>query len=297
MFRKLYKRFKERRHHSIRSKLNLSIGALVATLLASSVISIMEYYRMSDYVSSLISGNIKNINVARKLSDVTKEYNLEMLKAIGDGTAKSLPDFNQQEFMSHCDSLSKSIQSSEALPLMDSVVYAYSAYMLASMELNDVLLSDFIDTRAWYFERLQPIFDRLTYYIDALSGTVYDELERNSLTFERGFFRSIIPGAVAVGAALLLVLLLYFFITVDYVNPIYKMLAGLDAYRSNNKKYNYTFDGDDQLSELNDGITELTGENQLLRKRVNNLRSKLSEAKNAAENKGGDNPGNGNPGN
>ena len=74
-------------------------------------------------------------------------------------------------------------------------------------------------------------------------------------------------------AALLLVLMLLFFMMVYYVNPLYKMLANLNNYRSFNKKYTYTFEGDDQLSELNEGITEITGENQQLRKRISILRS------------------------
>jgi len=70
--------------------------------------------------------------------------------------------------------------------------------------------------------------------------------------------------------------MLLFFLLVYYVNPIYKMLDGLSNYRSFNKKYSYTFDGDDQLSELNDGITELAGENQQLRRRVSDLRNKIN---------------------
>ena len=111
-----------------------------------------------------------------------------------------------------------------------------------------------------------------------LNNAIYDDLKKNSLTFQRGFYRSIIPGAVAVGVGLLLVLMLLFFLLVYYVNPIYRMLAGLNNYRSYNKKYSYSFEGDDQLAELNDGITELTGENQMLRKRVANLRAKVASA-------------------
>ena len=160
------------------------------------------------------------------------------------------------------------------MPLTDSVVYAYSAYMLTSMELNDVLLSDFIDTRSWYFERLQPQYQRLNRFIDTLDEAIYKDLKKNSETFQRGFYRSIIPGAVAVMVGLLLIITLLMFILAYYVNPIYKMLSGLNNYRTFNKKYSYTFDGDDQLVELNDGIKELAGENQQLRKRVSDLREK-----------------------
>ena len=277
MFRKLADRMKEFKL-TMRMKLTLSLSAIAVTLLVSSVISIMEYYKMSNYVSDLIADNIRSVNVAQKLSEVTNKYNLDLLTVIGDDSVNTLPDFHQKEFMGHCDSLRNSLTSDKMVPLTDSVVYAYSAYMLTSLELNDVMLSDFIDTRAWYFDRLQPKFRRLNSYIDVLNSAIYDDLKKNSLTFQRGFYRSIIPGAVAVGVGLLLVLMLLFFILVYYVNPIYRMLAGLNNYRSFNKKYSYSFEGDDQLAELNDGITELTGENQMLRKRVANLRAKVASS-------------------
>lgn len=283
MFRKLADRMKEFKL-TMRMKLTLSLSAIAVTLLVSSVISIMEYYRMSNYVSDLIADNIRSVNVAQKLSEVTNKYNLDLLALIGDNSVNTLPDFHQKEFMGHCDSLRNSLTSDKMVPLTDSVVYAYSAYMLTSLELNDVMLSDFIDTSAWYFDRLQPKFRRLNHYIDVLNEAIYDDLKKNSLTFQRGFYRSIIPGAVAVGVGLLLVLMLLFFLLVFYVNPIYRMLSGLNNYRSYNKKYSYSFEGDDQLAELNDGITELTGENQMLRKRVANLRAKVASTGSAHNN-------------
>ena len=57
-----------------------------------------------------------------------------------------------------------------------------------------------------------------------------------------------------------------------YVNPLYKMLDALSAYRSNDKRYTVMFEGDDQLSELNEGISELAGENQQLRRRIREIR-------------------------
>ena len=67
--------------------------------------------------------------------------------------------------------------------------------------------------------------------------------------------------------------LLLFFMLVYYVNPVYKMLDALRNYRTYNKKYTYTFEGDDQLSELNSGISEMAAENHQLRKRLSALRN------------------------
>lgn len=257
---------------SMKSKLTLSLASIALMLLISSLISILEYSRMDNYVSELISDDIASINVAQRLASVVDSYNLGILTVIGDESVSALPDFDQEGFLAHCDSLKATLTEKRLLPLADSVLYSYSAYMLASLELEEVIKSDFIDTRTWYFERLQPFFNRLRADIDSLSSGIYEDLQQHSETFERGFYRSIIPGAVAAGVGIVLVAMLLFFMLIFYVDPLYKMLDNLDSYRNFNKIYNYTFDGDDQLTELNSGITDLTSENRQLKKRISSLK-------------------------
>ena len=252
---------------SLKAKLVLSLLSIVAILLVSSVISVMEYSRMSNYVSELIADDISSINVANRLADMSNTYNLEILEAIGEGAGSRLPDFDDEYFKTNCERLRMSHTINQAYPMADSVMYSYAAYMLTSLEFESVVQSDFIDNRAWYFGRLQSDIDNLT-------RAIYEDLQENSATFDRGFYRSIIPGIVAVGVGLMLVLMLMFFILSYYVNPLYRMLEGLSAYRSSDKKYTVSFEGDDQLVELNDGISELAGENQQLRRRVRDLRKK-----------------------
>ena len=271
---KLKSIFKEPVQLSLKVKMILSLSAIAVILLTSSIISVIEYKIMSTYVSSLIADNIHSINMAQELSESANDYNLDILAVIGDDNLNSLPDFDQQEFVSHCDSLRESLSSVKQNRLADSVLYAYSAYMLTSLELPEVLKSDFIDTRTWYFDRLQPRYNRLSAAIDRMSSEIYSDLKKNSTNFDRGFYRSIVPGIVAVGVGLLLVLMLMFFILSYYVNPIYKMLDALNNYRSYNKRYTLSFDGDDQLAELNQGISELVSENLQMRKRLMNLRNK-----------------------
>ncbi|MBR1678209.1 MAG: hypothetical protein IJ701_01985 [Bacteroidales bacterium] len=261
-------------HLSLKTKMILSLSAIAVVLLISSIISSLEYRRMSNYVSDLIANDINSINVAQKLAKVTDSYNLQILTVIGDDSINSLPDFDQRKFVFYCDSLKSSFTEKTVMPLTDSVLYAYSAYMLASLELEDVIKSDFIDSRTWYFDRLQPFFNRLSLYIDRLTQAMYEDLQQNSVAFDSGFYRSIVPGIVAVSVGILLVFLLMFFITVYYVNPLNRMLDGLDNYRSVGRKYMCPFDGDDQLSELNNGISELTEENRQLRRRIKDLKEK-----------------------
>ena len=260
---------------SLKTKMVLALSAIAVVLIVSGIITYVEYQRMSSYVSDMIAEDIHSINVAQKLATVTDEYNLQILAVIGDDSLNSLPDFDQQGFVSYCDSLRSSISGENVLPLTDSVLYSYSAYMLTSLEMEDVIESPF-DSRTWYFERLQPSFRRLSGDIDRLSQAMYDDLQANSEEFDSGFYRSMVPVVVAVTVGVVLVLLLMFFIISYYVNPLNKMLEGLDDYRSMGRRYTYTFDGDDQLAELNEGIADLTDENRQYRRRIKLLKETQS---------------------
>ena len=274
MFVKVKNWFREFRL-SLRMKIALSFSAIAVVLLMSSIISVLEYRHMSNYVSSLIASNVNNIHRTQELLNAVDGYNLKMLAVIGDEVLTEVPSFDYDAFLERSEDLKETLgDNSKAVAWADSVVYAYSAYMLAATELEDVFESSFINTRDWYFTRLQPLFSRLRVYLDRLSSALYEELEVNSKNFDSGFFRSIIPSSVAVSVGIILVFLLMFYIQSYYVKPIYRMLRNLRDYLGYRRRYTYTFDGNDQLNDLNTAITELTEENRSQRRRIADLKDK-----------------------
>lgn len=266
-------------------KLSLSLGAIATVLLLSSIITVMEYSKMSRYVSEGISKDINSINVARQLSDVANEYNLDILALIGnepsnepgsDGAVGSaLPDFDADSFLEKCDRLRSALKESNSstLALADSVEYSFAAYMLTSLEFKEVYSSDFIDTREWYFDRLQPRYQRLRRSIDLLSQAIYEKLNNKSEDFDSGYYRSIMPGIVTAGVGLVLVLMLLFFLQFYYVRPLNRIAAALKLHSTQNRKYTVDFEGDDQLKQINDGIRSLSEDNDQLRRRITALKA------------------------
>lgn len=256
----------------MRKKLFFSLGSLAMILLLSSVISILEYRRMSDYVSDLIASNIKSINLSQKLADITQEYNDQMLAVVVQNDISLMPDFNLTYFNAQSDSLRSSFTSSKMLPKVDSVVMSFDAFMKTSLKFDEVFLADSVDTGEWFFGSLQPRYTKLRQDLNSLNEVIHEELRDNSADFDAGFYRSIIPGVVSVGAGLLLILLLLYFTMVYYVRPIYRMSDGVDSYRVSGRRYIYEFDGDDQLANINSGLTEIIEENVELKRRLKNLR-------------------------
>ena len=258
-------------------KVLYSLGSLAAILLLSGVISIIEYRRMSDYVSELIAANIKSINLAQKLSDITEEYNHQMLSVVVQNDISLMPEFDLDYFMAQSDSLKNSFTSQNALPMVDSVEVSFDAFMKTSLKFDEVFLADNVDTGEWFFGTLQPRYNKFRSEMNILNEAIYKDLLSNSADFDAGFYRSIIPGVVSVGAGLLLIMLLLFFTLVNYVRPICRMADGINAYRTSGRTYNFVFDGDDQLAEINSGVTEIIEENLELKTRIKALRENLEK--------------------
>lgn len=263
---------KRERKPSLRRKLFFSLGSLAMILVVSGVIAIVEYRRMSNYVSELIASNIKSINLSQKLADITEEYNHQMLAVVVQNDISLMPDFNLKYFNAQADSLRNSFTSQTALSMVDTVSTSFNAFMRTSLKFDEIFLADNVDTGEWFFGTLQPRYNKFRQDIGVLNEMIHGELRSNSADFDAGFYRSIIPGVVSVGAGLLLVLLLLYFTMTYYVNPIYRISDGLDSYRNYSRRYGYAFDGDDQLANINTGVTEIIEENIELRKRMNSMR-------------------------
>lgn len=257
---------------SLIRKLCLSLGSIAAILLLSSIISTLEYRRMSSYVSDLIAANIKSIALSQKLSDITDEYNHQMLSVVVENDISLMPDFDLRHFNAQADSLKNSFTSVNALPMVDSVSLSFNDFISTSLKFDEVFLADNVDTGEWFFGTLQPAYNKFRNDMGVLNDMIHEELRKNSADFDAGFYRSIIPGIVSVGAGLLLVFMLFYFIMSNYVRPIYRISDGIDNYRKSGRRHGFTFDGDDQLANINEGVTELIEENIELKKRVKALK-------------------------
>ena len=107
--------------------------------------------------------------------------------------------------------------------------------------------------------------------VDSLM-TSFNTFDETSLVFDEVFYRSVMPGVVSVGAGIMLIFLLFYFTMSNYVNPICRMSDGIDQYRQTGHRYSGSFEGDDQLANINAGITELMEENVELKKRIKALK-------------------------
>lgn len=257
-------------HMSMTTKLVTAISAIVAILLVSSIVSVVEFRRMSTHVSDLIEDNITTINLSTALLMNIDEYNLKILATVGKADSITVSNFDARPYLSTSDSLINELACFENLQL-DSLRAAYDAYIREAVQLDKVLVNDFVDTRDWYFKSLLSKYNHLRASQQQFNTRIYRDLEANSVSFDDNFYRSIMPGTVSVLAGIALCLLLLFFIMIYYVRPLSKMVTALKNYRQFGQPYRNSFEGDDQLQDLNETISDMVDENMNLKKKARRI--------------------------
>lgn len=256
----------------ITGKLRLAIGTIIMLLIVTIFISSVEFRRMSTYVSDQIAENITTINLSTELSVTVDKYNMEILSAVGRADEITKSDVDTAAVAGTAARIFQQLRS-QMYVYSDDLKEAYDRYYSTSLQLDSIIVNDFVDTRDWYFTVLLPEYNALRENVESFNLVVYEGLQNNSVRFDESFYRGIIPSLVSASVAILLCLLLQFFIIAYYVMPLKRMLKGMEAYKYTNVGYVYTFEGEDELQKLNRDISEIIEENQSLKKRISHRES------------------------
>lgn len=260
------KRKKSRR--TIRRKVRTGFIILGTILFFSSIIAIFEFVRINRASSGVINDNILSINAERSLMESSELYNMELFEMLDEDTPpKDFSTSIHDSFVSTLEALPDNFTTEKENSYADSVRYAYSAYMQVVMEAPEIWEQGPEARQDWYFGRAQQYFSYLRNYINDLNAITNEALQANSEMMESTFFRSMMPSVAALLVGLIVILLFNAFLTFYVIKPITKMGKGVKDFVRFGKDYNITFDGDDEISDLNDTLTDLIDEHKTLKNR------------------------------
>jgi methyl-accepting chemotaxis protein len=127
---------------------------------------------------------------------------------------------------------------------------------------------DYAGRRTWYFTKLHPVYVKLRGYLHQLTLTSQEALAENSLTMTDSFYRSIMPGVVAVCVGIILVFLFYYFANYYFISPMLAIIKGIQGFVQYKKSYTVDINSDDELKDLNDSIKQLVDTNKKLLKQT-----------------------------
>lgn len=258
----------------IRKKILLGFLVIGIVLLLSGVIAIYEFVRMRNTVYTLVADNIKSINTSNLLLEITDEYNFTLLKSMGEAGAADIPNISEDtRFTDYLQNAMDKYTDIREQNMADSVVYAYTAYIHVMKEAPLVWHGNYQGRRAWYFDRMYPVYMKLRGYIQQLIMLSQKALTENSYNLSDSFYRSLMPCVVSVIVGIVLVILFVYFINFYFISPILKISKGINNYVMNRKSYNVTLDNQDELQELNQNVADLVDTNKKLEKQIKKYES------------------------
>lgn len=249
----------------IRKKISLGFVIIGTILFLSSLIAIFEFNRMRHHISGLMQDNINSISTSRHLLELTDEYNFALVsRVLQDSIIENKDIINDNRFAVFITTIRSRFTTDIEMKIADSLSIAYSNYISVINEAPEIMKSDRANKIKWYFEELLPAYTQLKKHKKELSTITQQALLDNSKDLQEGFYRSIMPGIIAVGAGILLVLLFNYFINLYFITPILMIHDGIKKFRVYRKSYNVQFDNDDELQDLNSDVKSVLDENKKL---------------------------------
>lgn len=251
----------------LRKKISLGFVVIGAILFLSSIIAIFEFNRIRHSVTDLMKDNINSINTSRMLLELTDEYNFMLLSSvIMDSTLNSAEVVYDDRFEKYIGSIKSQFASEVEIATADSLSVAYKRYLAEISLASNIMRLSVTERKEWYNNKLMPVYKNLRDYKRQLGLLTQGALAKNTAGLQEGFYRSIMPGIIAVAAGILLVLLFNYFINLYFISPILLISRGIKSYKEFNKSYTVQFDNEDELQDLNGEIKTLIEEHKNLKK-------------------------------
>ncbi|MDD5714148.1 MAG: MCP four helix bundle domain-containing protein [Bacteroidales bacterium] len=252
----------------ISNKINLGFLVVGFVLFLASLVSIFEMGRIRRSVGDVITVNVDNINISSQLLEVTDQNIFALLSQIGitpDSVLQLESIYDDERFDRYLQSTRSTFSTGEEKALTDSIMFAYAAYMQILNEAPALWQeSGYLQRREWYSSRLYPTYSRLRKYVQDLISLEQRLLHDNTRLIQDGFYRSMMPGVIAVASSILLLFLLSYFIRIYLIQPIRQIRTGVKNTLLFKKKYQVKLPADDELADLNESVAKLCDEHNKL---------------------------------
>lgn len=250
----------------IRKKISLGFVVIGSILFLSSVIAVFEFSRMQRSVTGLMTANINSINTSRMLMELTDEYNFILIsRVIIDSSITSAEILYDDRFDSYIATIKGNFSSKNEIAIADSLALSYSKYLSVISGSRGIMSAGIEQRKEWYENELKPVFSDLRKYKKELGLITQTALAQNSNELHEGYYRSIMPGIIAVGAGIVLVLLFNYFINIYFISPILLISKGIKNYRDFRKSYSVQLDNQDEIEEINIEVRNIIEENKKLK--------------------------------
>jgi hypothetical protein len=229
-------------------------------LFTSGTVSVLQLMQMEKTVTDMNETNILRIEASVRVFDEAKRQTWKILDIMHDN---SLGDearivFNDTLYL-HCfEFIRKNISLPEERRLFDTLCAKYRHFEHHTALLDSLFMSDDTSERNEWFNNLyRPVYESFVESASKLEILNRNTVFNNSAELRSDFYRMIIPLTVAVTVGLFLIILFNYLINFYFIDPLLKIIKGIEEYSVNKQPYNVKISANDEMSELNREVKSL----------------------------------------
>jgi HAMP domain-containing protein len=244
---------------SLRFKILSGFLILAVMLFAAGALSIYELTNIGHSVQSLLDENYKSINAAKNMIEsLEREDSGVLLLLSGEWkTGRSTIEDADEDF-----------QKAFLVAKNNVTIPGEASYVEAIMESYEVYRSNWNQSIAgtakqgdlsWYFNQVHPAFLEAKTQVNRLMTLNDQTLYQTASALKNRAGRAIMPGVVAIIAALIFTAAFNFFINLYFIAPIKELALGIRNYiRKGERSGLRVTSSRDEIADLAAAIEELT---------------------------------------
>lgn len=246
----------------IRRKIMLGFISLGSLLFLSGVISIFELSKLSQTTKTILDNSVTTIELSKEMLDAVQEQNTALLQIV------TLHANTDSILYTARDAFSRALNKADSLiSTKQEVEFIKRSNLNYNDVVNKVLIQGSDSTNMlWFTTIYKSSYYDLTYAIKNFMVSTQHNMDKNTNQIKSNAYRAIMPGIIALSAAIIIIIVFFALIDLYYLKPILKINKGLRNYVNAKIPYKVTIEGDDEVSTINTDVTEI----------INMLRNKKS---------------------
>jgi hypothetical protein len=241
----------------IRLKILSGFLVIVAMLTIAAVFGIYEFRKLSHSVDSLLTDNYASIVACTNMLEGLEREDSGILLFIMGRKEMGIASVSEGDsiFTRALQIAQNNITESNEEAYVNEIILQYSKYnkMWELLRTNN----DESSQMEWFSIEVHPLFKEVKNSIKSLMMLNQTSMFNESTRLREKAQRAVMPGFVAVIAALFFAILFNFFINYYFVSPIVRLIKSVNNYRPMGKEIDAGIETKDELKKLEEAVREL----------------------------------------
>ena len=241
----------------LKTKILAGFMLLAALLLVAGAMSIYEFSRLSSSVNALIEDNYKTIEASKSMLEALEREDSGILMLIlgqWDNGRKILQSADES-FLAALDIARGNETETDEHIYVDEINDSY--FLFQEKWKRPIVNTNKEGNIDWYNNDIHQAFLNTKHTVNRLMNLNQESLYHEAFMLKEKSKRAIMPGIVAIVAAIIFSLLLNFFISKYFVSPIDRLTKAVKNFHPSNHKLTPVIKSNDELKALEQEISSL----------------------------------------